>query len=35
VHENDEEELRDDEELGPATGPKVLSSIELAKRTGV
>ena len=29
-----EEELHDDEDLGPASGPKVLSSIELAKRTG-
>ena len=29
-----EEELHDDEDLGPASGPKVLSSIELVKRTG-
>jgi len=35
VHENvEEEELHDDEDLGPASGPKVLCSIELAKRTG-
>ena len=26
-----EEELHDDEDLGPASGPKVLSSIELGK----
>jgi hypothetical protein len=34
VHANEEEELHDDEDLGPASGPKVLSSIELSKRTG-
>ena len=29
-----EEELHDDKDLGPVSGPKVLSSIELAKQTG-